>query len=59
MYNQHIIEAIVVGGFDKEYIVTHNIPFENIRVSIIDFSGVVHFDNTIPIDSLGDRKSVV
>ncbi len=57
MYNQHIIEAVKGGGFDKEYIVTHNIPFENIRVSIIDFSGVVHYDNTISIDSLGNHSN--
>lgn len=57
MYNQHIIEAVKGGGFDKEYIVTHSIPFENIRVSIIDFSGVVHFDNTISIDSLGNHSN--
>mgnify|MGYP003288842666 CR=1 FL=1 len=57
MYNQHIIEVVESGGFDKEYIVTHSIPFENIRVSIIDFSGVVHFDNTISIDSLGNHSN--
>ena len=57
MYNQHIIEAVKGGGFDKEYIVTHSIPFENIRVSIIDFSGVVHYDNTISIDSLGNHSN--
>ena len=57
MYNQHIIEAVDVGGFDKEYIVTHSIPFENIRVSIIDFSGVVYFDNTISLDSLGNHSN--
>ena len=57
MYNQHIIEVVDAGGFDKEYIVTHSIPFENIRVSIIDFSGVVHYDNTISIDSLDNHSN--
>lgn len=57
MYNQHIIEAVKGGGFNNEYIVKHNIPFENIRVSIIDFSGVVHYDNTISIDSLDNHSN--
>ena len=48
MYNQHIIEAIDGGGFE---------PFENIRVSIIDFSGIVHYDNTISIDSLDNHSN--
>lgn len=57
MYNQHIIETVENRHFNKEYIVTHKIPFENIRVSIIDFSGVVHYDNSISIYSLDNHSN--
>jgi signal transduction histidine kinase len=62
LYNRHLIETIDAGLSYEEYIATHDRPFDELRITIITLSGVVIYDNTIPIDRLdnhSDRPEIV
>ena len=56
-YNRHLLVAIEDGGSYEEYIASHEKPFENLRISIIAFSGAVIYDNTISIESLNNHRN--
>ncbi len=40
----------------EEYIMTHNKPFDELRVTIITLSGAVVYDNILSIDSLDNHR---
>ncbi len=48
LYNTHLIEIIEEGLSYKEYIATHPKPFNDLRISVINLSGTVIYDNTLP-----------
>ena len=54
-YNRHLLEVIEDGLSYKEYIATHNKPFDNLRISIITLSGAVIYDNMLSVDSLDNH----
>ena len=56
LYNRHLLEAIEDGEPHETYIATHEKPFDNLRVSIIDLSGTVTYDNMLPVDSLDNHR---
>ena len=56
LYNKHLIERIENGYSYEEYINTHEKPFDELRISVIAFSGAVVYDNMLPIDSLDNHK---
>ena len=56
LYNRHLLEAIEDGEPHETYIATHEKPFDNLRISIIDLSGIVAYDNMLPIDSLDNHR---
>ena len=56
LYNKHLIERIENGYSYKDYINTHEKPFEELRISVIAFSGAVVYDNMLAIDSLDNHK---
>lgn len=56
MYNRHLLEIIEDGLSYKEYIATHEKPFNDLRISIIALDGAVVYDNMIPLDSLDNHR---
>ena len=40
----------------EEYVETHTLPFEDLRISIISLDGTVIYDNMLPIDSLDNHS---
>ena len=56
LYNRHLLDAIEVGVPYEDYIDSHEKPFDNLRVSIITFTGTVVYDNTLHLDSLGNHR---
>ena len=56
LYNRHLLEAIADGECHEEYIATHAKPFDDLRVSVIDLSGKVVYDNHLSVDSLDNHR---
>ena len=56
LYNRHLLEIVEEGQPYEEYIMTHNKPFDELRVTIITLSGAVVYDNILSIDSLDNRR---
>lgn len=56
LYNRHLLEVIEEGLSYEEYIMTHNKPFDELRVTIITLSGAVIYDNVLLIDSLDNHR---
>ena len=56
-YNRHLLEEVDEGRSFETYISTHEMPFSDLRITLITLSGAVIFDNTIPIDSLDNHRS--
>lgn len=56
LYNRHLLEAIEDGESHEAYIITHAKPFDDLRISVIDLSGMVVYDNMLPIDSLDNHR---
>lgn len=57
LYNRHLLEVVDEGLLYEDYIATHDKPFEELRISIITFSGAVVYDNTISLDSLENHRN--
>lgn len=56
LYNSHLLEIVEEGQPYEEYIMTHNKPFDELRVTIITLSGAVIYDNILLIDSLDNHR---
>ena len=56
LYNRHLLEVVEDGLSYEEYIMTHNKPFDELRVTIIALSGAVIYDNILLIDSLDNHR---
>ena len=56
LYNRHLLEIVEEGQPYEEYIMTHNKPFDELRVTIIALSGAVIYDNVLLIDSLDNHR---
>lgn len=56
LYNRHLLEAVEDGEPYETYIATHQKPFDDLRISIIDLSGIVVYDNMLPVDSLDNHR---
>ena len=57
-YNLYLLTQIEDGEECKEYeqyILSHEKPFDDLRISVITFSGDVVYDNTISFDSLDNH----
>ena len=55
-YNCHLLDIVEEGLPYEEYIATHDMPFDDLRISIIALSGTVVYDNTISLDSLDNHR---
>lgn len=56
LYNRHLLGIVEEGQPYEEYIMTHNKPFDELRVTIITLSGAVIYDNVLLIDSLDNHR---
>ncbi len=56
-YNSHILNVIEDGLPYEDYIASQIQPFENLRISIITFSGAVIYDSELPLDSLDNHRN--
>ena len=56
LYNKTLLQNIENGEKLEEYIATHSLPFENLRISIISLSGIVTYDNMLPVESLDNHS---
>jgi len=55
VYNQHLLSDIGENYDSLDNFNTHEQPFEDLRVTLVDFSGKVLYDNTLPLDSLDNH----
>ena len=56
LYNRHLLEAVEDGEPHESYIATHQKPFDDLRISIIDLTGRVVYDNMLPVRSLDNHR---
>ena len=56
LYNKNLIERIENGYSYEDYINAHEKPFDELRISVIAFSGAVVYDNMLSIDSLDNHR---
>jgi len=56
-YNKHLLKVIDSGGDYEQYIKTHEQPLEDLRITIIDFSGKVIYDDKVTTGSLDNHKN--
>ena len=54
-YNQSLLDVIESDQSIEDFEATHKKPFEDLRITIIDHSGVVLYDNMITPDSLDNH----
>jgi len=47
VYNQHLLKALETREDYLTYLASHEPPFEEQRITLIDFDGEVFFDNTL------------
>ena len=56
LYNTTLLQTIESAPSFEEYVETHTLPFEDLRISIISLDGTVIYDNMLPIDSLDNHS---
>ena len=52
LYNTTLLQTIGNAPSFEEYVNTHALPFEDLRISIISLDGTVIYDNMLTVDSL-------
>ncbi len=56
LYNTTLLQTIENAPSFEEYVNTHTLPFEDLRISIISPDGTVIYDNMLAIDSLDNHS---
>ena len=56
LYNTTLLQTIENTSSFEEYIDTHTLPFEDLRISIISLDGTVIYDNMLPAESLDNHS---
>ena len=56
VYNKQLIGTFENGQPLDEYIDSHDKPFDELRISIINLSGEVVYDNTLPVSTLDNHS---
>ena len=56
LYNNTLLQTIENAPSLEEYVNTHTLPFEDLRISIISLDGTVIYDNMLPADSLDNHS---
>ncbi len=57
IYNHHLLKVFDKDVDYAQYLKTHEQPLEDQRITIIDFSGKVIYDDTLPLDSLDNHRN--
>ena len=55
LYNTTLLQTIENTQSFEEYVNTHTLPFEDLRISIISLDGTVIYDNMLAVDSLDNH----
>ncbi|MBR5592657.1 MAG: HAMP domain-containing histidine kinase [Bacteroidaceae bacterium] len=55
LYNTTLLQTIENTPSFEEYVNTHTLPFEDLRISIISLDGTVIYDNMLAVDSLDNH----
>ena len=56
LYNTTLLQTIENAPSFEEYVETHTLPFEDLRISIISLDGTVIYDNMLAVDSLDNHS---
>ncbi len=56
LYNRNLIYQVEEGLSFEDYIASHEMPFDHLRISVISLNGSVVYDNMIPLDSLNNHR---
>ena len=56
LYNTTLLQTIENAPSFEEYVNTHTLPFEDLRISIISLDGTVIYDNMLAVDSLDNHS---
>ncbi len=56
LYNRNLIYQVDEGLSYEDYIASHEMPFDHLRISVISLNGSVVYDNMIPLDSLNNHR---
>ena len=56
LYNTTLLQTIESAPSFEEYVETHTLPFEDLRISIISLDGTVIYDNMLTADSLDNHS---
>ena len=56
LYNRNLIYQVDEGLSYEDYIASHGMPFDRLRISVISLNGSVVYDNMIPLDSLNNHR---
>ena len=56
IYNNTLLQTIESASSFEDYINTHTLPFEDLRISIISLNGTVIYDNMLTVDSLDNHS---
>ena len=56
IYNNTLLQIIESASSFEDYINTHTLPFEDLRISIISLNGTVIYDNMLTVDSLDNHS---
>ncbi len=57
IYNQHLLKTLENTTDYALYMNSHEQPWEDQRITIVDFSGKVIYDDTLPLDSLDNHRN--
>jgi len=55
MYNHHLLKVVEKEADYARYLDTHDPPLEGTRLTIVDFTGKVVYDDAMPLDSLDNH----
>ena len=56
LYNNTLLQTIENASSLEDYINTHTLPFEDLRISVISLDGTVIYDNMLTVDSLDNHS---
>lgn len=57
IYNALLLESVEEGLPYEDYIASHRLPFEHLRITIITQQGAVIYDNSIDIGGMGNHHN--
>ena len=57
LYNRNLIYQVDEGLSYEDYIASHEMPFDHLRISVISLNGSVVYDNLLSLDSLNNHRN--